>query len=102
MEENIWIWLCAIIIFVLTMLTIYTATFSIKKLNSEKVENIQGPVFFVSKVEKHNDLIAKYTIENNFSNGYDGGVTLNKFVFFDTKGKYNVGDYLKFTKIVSV
>ena len=102
MEENIWIWLCSIIIFVITMLIIYATVCNAKKLNSEKVENIQEPVFVVSKVEKHNDFIAKYTIENNFSNGYDGGVTLNKFVFFDTRGKYNVGDYLKFTKTVSV
>ena len=73
-----------------------------KSLNSEKVENIQGPVFVVSKVEKHNDLYAKYTVENNFSKGSSGGYTYNKFTFFDTRGKYNIGDYLNFTKIVSV
>ena len=70
-----------------------------RKLNSKESDkqNIQEPLFIVTKVEKHNELYCKYTVENNFSNN-SGRYTYNTFVFFDTRGIYNVGDRLKLAK----
>ena len=71
-----------------------------RKLNSKESDtnNIQEPLFIVTKVEKHNELYSKYTVENNFPNNNSGRYTYNTFVFFDTKGIYNVGDRLKLAK----
>lgn len=99
MEDScIWVWLCSIVVFVVTMLIIYSSSCFSTKLNSVKNEIIDEPKFVITKVEKHNELIAKYIVENNFSKGTGEGYTYNKFVFFDTRGKYNVGDILILSK----
>ncbi len=73
-----------------------------KELNSGKVKTHIEPRFVVVKIEQYNSLIAKYVVLNNFQ-AIDGGNYINnKFAFYDSVGKYNIGDILKFGKMFKI